>query len=311
MRLLPLIIVLCGGSGGAVTWSDDALAAGGATPAPRAFAQRRFDHADHFALPAWDRKLPCAGCHNTAQPDQQPPAGAFVHTRCNAAGCHATDFDAYREDLCLVCHLERSRVPAKAKPMQPFPKEATFYAELSHSAHLTGKAASKLKDKCNDCHSTKEKRPSHAECGRSECHVSGAPAPLASPLAPGAAPGPKDGAAPGPKAGAGHPMSACEKCHRDLVDPAGKPAWTGPRLRLDRCRVTAKFSHAKHEERKSSCGDCHLSVPKATKLGELVATNGGRTMEKACGTCHDGKKAFSVRGSCESCHTHDCVVEGP
>lgn len=289
MRLVALIIVLCGGGGGAVTGPEPAWAAGGE------FAPRRFDHADHFALPGWDRKTACTSCHNTAEPDRQPPAGALVHTRCNSAGCHAADFDAYREDLCLTCHMERSRVPAKAKVMAPFPKQATFYAEMSHLAHLTGKAASKLKDKCNDCHSTKEKRPSHAECGRSECHVSGAPAVAVASPAPGT----------------GHPMSACEKCHRDLVAADGKLAWTGPRRRLDRCRVTAFFSHAKHEERKSSCGDCHLSVPKAAKLGELVATNGGRTMEKACGKCHDGKKSFSIRGSCESCHTHDCVVEGP
>lgn len=250
----------------------------------------RFDHRAHFALAAWDVTTACASCHNSAQPDQEPPTGALVHTRCNTAGCHAQDFDTLRSAVCLTCHLEKTRVPDKAKRMVAFPQSATFYAELSHKAHLTGKAATHLKDRCADCHASKEKRPTHAQCDAPECHAR------------------EDHDDKHPDRS--FPMTECAKCHRDLFDAAGHVVWTGPRRRLDRCRVTAVFSHAQHEARNAKCGDCHLSVPTATKLGELVATNGGRTMEKACGKCHDGKRSFSVRGSCESCHTHACVVEG-
>jgi len=236
----------------------------------------RFEHRAHAQLAGWDPEVVCATCHSDPRADVVPPSGALMHSRCNASGCHAVDFDEMKTDLCLTCHATQTRLPEKAKEKAAFPsKSPTYYAEISHKVHRG--------TRCADCHASKEKRPAHPQCSTPECH--------------------------GGKAEP--PMTMCQGCHRNLFDDAGKQVWTGPSMSRGRCRVTAAFSHAKHEERQAKCGDCHLSVTSANRLGELVATNGGRTMEKGCGKCHDGKKSFSVKGSCETCHTHACVVDGP
>lgn len=63
------------------------------------------------------------------------------------------------------------------------------------------------------------------------------------------------------------------------------------------------FPHKMHGE-KNKCDACHGGATPlfAQKIGE-----GGTKMKdmyagKACGACHDGKKAFKAQGGCMKCH---------
>lgn len=73
------------------------------------------------------------------------------------------------------------------------------------------------------------------------------------------------------------------------------------------------FSHAGHLKTGSQCEDCHDGIFQK-KAGSADIDN-ALTMKalkqgKFCGTCHDGEKAFSVRGSCKKCHVKTPVQKG-
>jgi c(7)-type cytochrome triheme protein len=62
------------------------------------------------------------------------------------------------------------------------------------------------------------------------------------------------------------------------------------------------FRHDSHVNSAGlACQECHdkpyLSVSQHKKVSMKEMEKG-----KSCGTCHDGKKAFSVKGSCQDCH---------
>ena len=65
------------------------------------------------------------------------------------------------------------------------------------------------------------------------------------------------------------------------------------------------FSHQKHMDSGSQCGDCHDQVFKKKK-GSSDAGNAltMKSMKKGmfCSVCHDGKKAFKVSSKCGKCH---------
>jgi len=84
-------------------------------------------------------------------------------------------------------------------------------------------------------------------------------------------------------------VSDCQKCH-PVKEIKFKLAGIS----------NAKFSHKAHLNM-YKCNDCH------TRTFPLKSGNGQVTMRemqqaKSCGACHDGQTAFSVRGSCDSCH---------
>lgn len=62
------------------------------------------------------------------------------------------------------------------------------------------------------------------------------------------------------------------------------------------------FSHDAHVEGLGQkCGECHPKLytnPAQHKAVTMKAMQKG----KSCGACHDGKKAFSVKGDCAKCH---------
>ena len=65
---------------------------------------------------------------------------------------------------------------------------------------------------------------------------------------------------------------------------------------------TVLFSHDTHVERMAlACTDCHdklyLSKGQHKKVTMKQMQKG-----KSCGACHNGKKAFSVKGECAKCH---------
>jgi c(7)-type cytochrome triheme protein len=71
------------------------------------------------------------------------------------------------------------------------------------------------------------------------------------------------------------------------------------------------FSHDVHfEALGSNCEYCHNEV-----FNMITKKNPTYTMEdmekgKSCGACHNGRRAFSVKGDCISCHADEMVWEG-
>ena len=61
------------------------------------------------------------------------------------------------------------------------------------------------------------------------------------------------------------------------------------------------FSHDIHTQKKLSCQSCH---PEPYLTAEKHQTITMKQMEQgqSCGLCHDGKQAFTVKGSCNVCH---------
>jgi c(7)-type cytochrome triheme protein len=62
------------------------------------------------------------------------------------------------------------------------------------------------------------------------------------------------------------------------------------------------FSHDSHVKSAGfACQECHdkpyLSVSQHRKVSMKEMEKG-----KSCGTCHNGKKAFSVKENCQNCH---------
>jgi len=84
----------------------------------------------------------------------------------------------------------------------------------------------------------------------------------------------------------------CERCHNGLKPKdISFPVKNVP---------AATFSHSFHLQM-YKCSDCH------TKTFPYRAVTGKATMEgmvkgKSCGTCHNGKDAFSAGGDCGKCH---------
>lgn len=84
----------------------------------------------------------------------------------------------------------------------------------------------------------------------------------------------------------------CDRCHRGL-----KPKEITFTLKNV---PPATFSHSFHLQA-YKCTDCH------TKIFPYRAVTGKATMEdmfkgKSCGSCHNGKNAFSAAGDCGKCH---------
>jgi c(7)-type cytochrome triheme protein len=62
------------------------------------------------------------------------------------------------------------------------------------------------------------------------------------------------------------------------------------------------FSHDNHAGASGlKCTDCHDSLYVAKEKHKKVAM-AQMGQGKSCGACHNGKKAFDVKGSCANCH---------
>ena len=64
--------------------------------------------------------------------------------------------------------------------------------------------------------------------------------------------------------------------------------------------TTVTFSSDIHVAKGLKCKDCHTKVFQMKK-GELKQPVPHKTGE-ACGTCHNGERAFSVKKDCKRCH---------
>ncbi|MFQ5672545.1 MAG: cytochrome c3 family protein [Nitrospinales bacterium] len=63
------------------------------------------------------------------------------------------------------------------------------------------------------------------------------------------------------------------------------------------------FSHQKHLAAGNSCEACHEGIFKKKKGSTPSITMMSMRKGKYCGTCHNGKKAFTVKHSCSKCHS--------
>lgn len=71
-----------------------------------------------------------------------------------------------------------------------------------------------------------------------------------------------------------------------------------------------EFSHYTHMEMDSigkNCPTCHNDVFHIVTKKNPVFTMKQMEDGKACGVCHNGKMAFSVKGDCTTCHAGDVV----
>lgn len=84
-------------------------------------------------------------------------------------------------------------------------------------------------------------------------------------------------------------LAECSRCHpsRELTF-------------IDKSSGNISFSHKNHNGL-YKCGECHPLIYKPSRSKSKVSM---RKMEtgKSCGSCHDGKTAFSVKENCASCH---------
>jgi c(7)-type cytochrome triheme protein len=86
-------------------------------------------------------------------------------------------------------------------------------------------------------------------------------------------------------------VNKCSKCH------------SNPELTYDTSPVAkAKFSHAFHTQA-YSCKECHSDSLKPDRKKNKRVTMAEMEKGQSCGSCHEGKTAFSVKGDCAKCHT--------
>ena len=66
---------------------------------------------------------------------------------------------------------------------------------------------------------------------------------------------------------------------------------------------TVKFSGKVHKDAGAKCQECHNPdmFPKM-KQGTVEIKMADIYDGKLCGTCHNGKRAFSAKGNCNRCH---------
>ena len=64
------------------------------------------------------------------------------------------------------------------------------------------------------------------------------------------------------------------------------------------------FSHEKHLVKNPKCTDCHTKLFKMAKGQRSALKMADMGNGQACGACHDGKTAFSVKeqAECAKCH---------
>lgn len=180
------------------------------------------------------------------------------HRRC--AGCHDGSGAPGRGaamTACTGCHN-----PAGGAPLPPRLAEAvdTVTAAFSHPRHA---ARGRAGGQCVTCHASIRDtddsvlpRPTAATCALGGCH---------------------DGAA------AFAITTACTTCHP-----------SPPSARFEVHRPVARFSHARHEDARLPCADCHPLSP----AGEVLVAG-----HAPCARCHAddfGRRAPTICGACHN-----------
>ena len=93
---------------------------------------------------------------------------------------------------------------------------------------------------------------------------------------------------------------ACESCHG--ARPAADPLAESIVLAHPEAPAPVVFSHARHAAALGRCSACHPKVFERRRTGRRYS-KAELVQGRACGACHDGKRALSVEdGRCELCH---------
>lgn len=207
----------------------------------------------------------CKVCHNAIfnlkQRRRFTMADMEKTKSCGACHSGVKAFSVAKEKDCVRCHK------ATPRPITYKPKGATN-AVFSHDFHIAETGG-----KCKSCHGKiitgREKAVSMAEmekgktCGA--CHNDKKAFTVA---------------------------GNCGKCHRGMT----------PREITFKVKgiTDVVFSHKFHLDA-YKCADCHTRVF-PYKAGAKHFTMADMGQGKSCGSCHDGKTAFSSAGDCEKCH---------
>jgi len=86
--------------------------------------------------------------------------------------------------------------------------------------------------------------------------------------------------------------------------------WIKDKVYLETANVgKVEFSHYAHMEAVGKdCPTCHNSIYHIVTKNNPAYTMAQMADGKACGACHNGKKAFSVKEDCETCHQNGDIL---
>jgi c(7)-type cytochrome triheme protein len=89
-----------------------------------------------------------------------------------------------------------------------------------------------------------------------------------------------------------------------LISGTSLAVGPGKSLDYDNSMGTVIFNGTSHKEAGLSCDDCHNpGLFPVMKKGAAKMSMQEMNSGKYCGTCHDGKRAFLIKGSCNQCHS--------
>jgi c(7)-type cytochrome triheme protein len=235
----------------------------------------------------------CNICHDFLQADaaglqRVAATPAFAHPW-KLAGKHAAI-------KCSSCHTGGSAKPASCRGCHKIGEPGAPMASLAcNQCHQKDQQVKPLAN-CTTCHAQRgglHKAATHAGAGCTTCHSPHAWAPAAREtcLTCHADRAPHN------------PGQACSQCHafRAQGAAAGPPAIIFAAAADSPGAVT--FTHASHLARGAKCADCHPGIFRMQK-GSTKPTMDAMAGGKACGACHNGKKAFEVMDGekCATCH---------
>jgi c(7)-type cytochrome triheme protein len=235
----------------------------------------------------------CGICHEFLQASatglqRVAATPAFAHPW-KLAGKHA-------RIRCDTCHTGGPAKPTTCKGCHKIGESAAPMATLTcNQCHKKEQEVQPLAG-CTTCHAERaglHKAETHSGAGCTTCHVPHAWAPA-----------PRDTCLTCHDDKAQHnPGQACSQCHAFRAKGAagGPPAITFAGASGSPGPVT--FTHASHLGRGAKCADCHPGLFKMQK-GGVPLTMDAMAGGKACGACHNGKKAFEVMDGdkCATCH---------
>jgi c(7)-type cytochrome triheme protein len=242
----------------------------------------------------------CAACHDFLE---RRTGGGFVVQEATASFAHPWKLGGkHAEILCGTCHTGEPMKPATCRGCHEIGDSGTPMAAMECKECHQKEQQVKPLVSCANCHPAVaglHKQQPHKEAGCVACHaphawsVEGRDRCLT-------CHGDKAQHNPGPP---------CAECHdfAQTATPAkpavgsGPPAITFPADPGSPGKVT--FEHAKHLGKGAKCADCHPKVF-AMKRGGAKLSMDNMGEGKACGACHDGKKAFGVMDGekCVTCH---------
>jgi c(7)-type cytochrome triheme protein len=240
----------------------------------------------------------CSTCHDFLQRRKAglfevPATPAFAHPW-RLSGKHA-------ELLCGACHTGGPAKPPTCRGCHNLPASGAPMASMEcQQCHLKEQRLQPVV-KCATCHGEPaglHKVSTHRDAGCTACHV--------------------------PHAWTPQPRETCLACHSDKADHNPGPgcaechefraaggakisAKTGPPafvfLADPGSPGPVTFEHAKHIARGAKCADCHPKLFTMRK-GSTKLTMDLMAEGKACGSCHNGRKAFATMDGdkCLTCH---------